>query len=162
VAELEAEVGAVLELLVALLELPPAAAEAWAAVSTMPPKTELGELLELVWAAADLYAASVFPLDGWLTTMTMPDWQWLPAVCAQYSHIGSVLLTLTLKTSWSAGKPEKIPPSMGWHGLEKVDWVTEWKLPPLKTKLMVSPIAAVNVSGVNVKPLAPTWTVWTD
>ena len=34
---------------------------------------------------------------AWLTTMAIPPWQW-PGVL-QYIHMGSVLLTITWKTS---------------------------------------------------------------
>jgi len=65
---------------------------------TWPPCMFAGAVLELVPCAADLYAARVLaPDDAWLTTMDMPPWQW-PGV-EQNNHMGSVLFTITWKTS---------------------------------------------------------------
>jgi len=51
----------------------------------------------LVLAALAAYAASVFAVVGSLTTMTIPDWQWVNSFCEQKIQIGSVLLTVTEK-----------------------------------------------------------------
>ncbi len=44
--------------------------------TTCPPWTLLAEVEVVVFAAADLYAASVSPEEGGLMTPAMPDWQW--------------------------------------------------------------------------------------
>jgi hypothetical protein len=48
---------------------------------------------------------------------------------------------------------------MGWHGAANVDCVTVWFL-GLKTNVTVSPVVALILEGVKVRPEEPTWT-WT-
>ena len=55
------------------------------------------------------------------------------------------------------------PPWTGEQGSAKEDWVTEWAPgEPLKTNWTMSPLAAVTLLGVNLRPPLPTWMVWTD
>ena len=42
--------------------------------------------------------------------------------------------------------PDQIPPELGWHGLSKVLWATEWGA-EMKWKFSVSPAAAWTLSG---------------
>jgi len=46
---------------------------------------------------------------------------------------------------------------MGWHGAANVDCVTVWFL-GLKVNVIVSPVEALTLDGVKVRPEAPTWT----
>ena len=69
---------------------------------------------------------------GGLITMLCPPLQCSPD--EQYSQTGSVLFSRMLKTCADSSlplavkKPEAMPPSMGWHGLSKLDCTTEWLL----------------------------------
>jgi len=151
---------AVAEAVALAVELPDAdellEPEGAAAAPKIPPCTVSGEVpWEL--AAAEMYASRVLPLDGGLTTMAIPAWQW--PVKEQYIHKGSVLLTWKCQTSPWFGKPEytPVPPLRGVQGLAKSLCATEW--PALKVNSIMSPTAAVTVSGVNFSA-GPTVTWW--
>jgi len=122
------------------------------AFTTVPPCTLPTELDEEVPAAADWYAAMVSPVAGGLTTPAMPPWQCVGV--EQKYQIGSVLVTLTSKTSELLIEPESNPvldrePIE--HGELKSPWTAVWML-PTKWNTSVSPTSAVVESGVKTNP----------
>jgi hypothetical protein len=72
------------------------------------------------------------------------------------------LVSLTFRTNMSLveAKPLQMASVVAaWQGLEKVDRVTEWP-PGAKVNSIMSPAAAVMVSGVKTSPFLPTATWW--
>lgn len=87
--------------------------------------------------------------------MAIPLWQW--EIWAQYSQMGLVSFTFRTNMSLVGGKPLKMVSLVAaWQGSEKVDRVTEW--PAAKVNSIVSPAAALIVSGVKTSPFLPTAT----
>lgn len=99
-----------------VLELP----ELAVAAPKTPPWTVSGDL-PCAFAAADLYASRVLPLDGGFTTKAIPPSQWPDT--EQYNHKGSVLLTWIRQISPSLGNPEytPAPDERGTQGEPKLD-----------------------------------------
>jgi hypothetical protein len=72
------------------------------------------------------------------------------------------LVSLTFRTNMSLveAKPLQMTSVVAaWQGLENVDRVTEWP-PGAKVNSIMSPAAAVRVSGVKTSPFLPTATWW--
>jgi hypothetical protein len=72
------------------------------------------------------------------------------------------LVSLTFRTNMSLveAKPLQMTSVVAaWQGVENVDRVTEWP-PGAKVNSIVSPAAAVRVSGVKTSPFLPTATWW--
>lgn len=89
--------------------------------------------------------------------MAIPLWQW--EIWAQYIQMGLVSFTFRTNMSLVGGKPLKMASLVAaWQGSEKVDRVTEW--PAAKVNSIVSPAAALIVSGVKTSPFLPTATWW--
>jgi len=67
------------------------------------------------------------------------------------------LVLAAFSASLVGTKPDHMPLAMGWHGLAKVDWTTEWFLGQ-KWKTTVSPWAAWMLSGLKtmLPDLSPT------
>jgi hypothetical protein len=74
--------------------------------------------------------------------------------------MGLVSLTFRTNISLVEAKPLQMTSVVAaWQGLEKVDRVTEWPA-EAKVNSIVSPGAAVMVSGVKTSPFLPTATWW--
>jgi hypothetical protein len=72
------------------------------------------------------------------------------------------LVSLTFRTNMSLVEAKPLQMALvvaAWQGLENVDRVTEWP-PGEKVNSIVSPAAAVMVSGVKTSPFLPTATWW--
>jgi hypothetical protein len=62
-------------------------------------------------------------------------------------HSGTADSAVGIKT-----QPESKPPGVGWQGVEKGDWVTEW-FPgiPVNWKVITLPLVALMLGGINWK-----------
>jgi len=142
----------------------PAALLAPAAVVAPPVAAVDALAFALAWNCAKVLSAVG------LMAKVMPEVeQWgAGTVCRQKNHSGVATVTLmgmgALDPFAIGMKPESKPcapvvaSNAGVHGEVNSDWVTEWFF-GWKTKLTISPTAAVIEVGVKASPLSPTSTV---